>query len=101
MVAKRGEKGSLLAEAETGRLSHVPALEVGVVDTTGAGDAYCGGFVAGLVKGQGPAVCAAMGTVAASYVVEACGALATPSPEPAERDARLESALSRARTWKM
>src|SRR5947207_3316800 len=43
LVAKLGEKGSLLSEARTGALSRVPALEVDVVDTTGAGDAYCGG----------------------------------------------------------
>src|SRR5207249_238242 len=74
MVAKLGEKGSLLSEARTGALSQVPALEADVVDTTGAGDAYCGGFIAGLIDGQPPTVCAAMGTVAASYIVEACGA---------------------------
>jgi ribokinase len=99
VVAKLGEKGSLLAETRTGRLSHVPALEVDAVDTTGAGDAYCGGFIAGLIKGQPPTVCAAMGTVAASYVVETCGALATLRPRPAERKARLEWALSRIRSW--
>ena len=98
MIAKLGEKGSLLAEARTGRLSHIPALDVQVADTTGAGDAYCGGFIAGLIGGQPLAVCAAMGTVAASYVVEACGALATPRPLAADRNARVEKILSRIRT---
>ena len=30
---------------------HVPALEIDVMDTTGAGDAFCGGLVAGLAEG--------------------------------------------------
>jgi len=99
MAAKLGEKGSLISEARTGRLSHVPALDVEVVDTTGAGDAYCGGFIAGLIAGHPLTVCAAMGTVAASYVVEACGALATARPETADRNARLEKSLSCVRPW--
>jgi sugar/nucleoside kinase (ribokinase family) len=99
VVAKLGEKGSLVSEAGTGRLTQVPALDVDVMDTTGAGDAYCGGFAAGLIAGQPLAVCGAMGTVAASYVVQACGALATSRPELAERNTRLEKALSRVRSW--
>jgi ribokinase len=99
MVAKLGEEGSLVAEAGSGRLLHVPALAVDVVDTTGAGDAYCGGFVAGLGAGRPLEVCAAMGTVAASYVVEACGALATARPTAEDRDRRLASALGRVRPY--
>jgi hypothetical protein len=34
-----------------------------------------------------------MGTVSASYIVEACGALETERPDSAERDARLETVL--------
>jgi sugar/nucleoside kinase (ribokinase family) len=99
MIAKLGGEGSLVCEAQTGRLFHVPALPVDVVDTTGAGDAYCGGFVAGLVAGQSLELAAAMGTVAASYVVEATGALATTRPSPEERDRRLRDVLSRVRTF--
>lgn len=89
MVAKLGEKGSLVCEGGTGVLTHVPAFPAAMVDTTGAGDGYCGGFLAGLVAGRPLAVCAAMGTVSASYVVEAHGALATYEPTFEERDERL------------
>jgi ribokinase len=99
MVAKLGQEGSLLAEAGTGRLIHVPALTVDVVDTTGAGDGYCGGFVAGLGDGRPLEVAAAMGTVAASYVVEACGALATARPSPEDRDRRLAAVLAGIRPY--
>lgn len=98
MVGKIGSKGSLLAEAGTGRLTHVPAHPVDVVDTTGAGDAYCGGFLAGLTSGRSLVDCGAMGTVSASYVVQACGALATPRPDAGERNARLAAVLARTAT---
>ena len=80
MVAKLGERGSLVCDAESGVLIHTPAHPVQVVDTTGAGDGYCGGFVAGLAAGRPLAECAAMGAVSASYVIEACGALETQRP---------------------
>lgn len=97
VIAKLGERGSLVCEAQTGRLADVPALRVDVVDTTGAGDAYCGGFLAGLVERRNLIECAAMGTVAASYVVEACGALATARPAEADRRGRLDQVLANAR----
>ncbi len=86
---KVGEQGSLICDFRTGDVTHVPVYPVETFDTTGAGDGYCGGFLAGLVAGHPPEVCAAMGTVSASYVVEACGALATVQPDEADRDARL------------
>ncbi len=93
MVVKRGEEGSIVCDAATGRLTHVPAFPAEVVDTTGAGDGYCGGFLAGLIAGRPLAECAAMGTVSASYVIEACGALETRRPSPADRDGRLQAVL--------
>lgn len=30
---------------------HIPAYQVAVADTTGCGDSYCGGFIAGLARG--------------------------------------------------
>ena len=94
MGAKLGEQGSIVCDARTGEVYHVPAFPARVVDTTGAGDAFCGGVVAGLMAGRPVAECAAMGTVSASYVVEACGALETVRPPPEERDARLQAILS-------
>lgn len=93
MVAKLGEQGSLLAEGGTGRLVRIPCLPVNARDTTGAGDAYCGGFLAGIVAGRPVAEAAAMGTVSASYVVEAVGALATALPSRSELKERLERVL--------
>ena len=97
MAAKLGERGSLVCDAESRVLIHTPAHPVTVVDTTGAGDGYCGGFAAGLAAGRPLAECAAMGSVAASYVVEACGALATERPGVTARRARLDRVLAETR----
>jgi hypothetical protein len=97
MVAKLGERGSLVCDAESGVLIRTPAHSANVVDTTGAGDGYCGGFVAGLAAGRPLAECAAMGTVAASYVIEACGALETQQPSVAARQGRPQRVLAETR----
>jgi sugar/nucleoside kinase (ribokinase family) len=93
MIAKLGAGGSLVCDAGTGELYRVPVVAVQVVDTTGAGDAYCGGFLAGLVAGRPVVECAAMGTVSASYVVGVSGALATARPDASERNKRLAGIL--------
>lgn len=94
LVAKLGERGALVCESGNGRLTHIPAYPARVVDTTGAGDGFCGGFIAGLVEGETPVSSAVRGTVSASFVVEAYGALDTLRPDYAERSARLEQVRS-------
>ncbi len=54
-----------------GRHFHVPAIETTPVDTIGAGNAFCGAFLAGLAEGIENAACHAV--VAASYVIEQVG----------------------------
>jgi sugar/nucleoside kinase (ribokinase family) len=44
VVIKRGGNGAL-AQARGTSVVQVPAIEVGVVDTTGAGDAFAAGFI--------------------------------------------------------
>jgi sugar/nucleoside kinase (ribokinase family) len=48
-VLKDGARGSLLVQPDG--VVGVPAFEVDVVDTTGCGDSYCAGFIAGLSHG--------------------------------------------------
>lgn len=52
----------------------VPANKVEVVDTTGAGDLFAAGFMAGLAKGADDATCAKMGCAAAGAVISHIGA---------------------------
>lgn len=73
LVIKDGGHGSILFAPPNGPAMHIPALECLVKDPTGAGDAYCGGYVAGMVMGNDPLKCAVMGTVSASYAVEGVG----------------------------
>ena len=94
VAAKLGDQGSIVCEAGGGVLHRVSVYPADVLDTTGAGDSYCGGFLAGLVAGRPVAECTAMGTVSASYVVEARGALATRRPPASERDARLGAVMA-------
>lgn len=66
-----GEEGSLVATA--GAVTRVPALKVAVSDTTGCGDAYCAGFVTGLLHGHDPLTAARWGTAAAARVATGLG----------------------------
>ncbi|GGK66873.1 sugar kinase [Planomonospora parontospora subsp. parontospora] len=71
VVVTLGGEGSLVATAsETVRL---PALDVAVVDTTGCGDAYCAGFIAGLAGGRGVLDAARLGTEVAARVAGGLG----------------------------
>ena len=68
----RSEAGSLIIQgAETVTVAAEPTK---VVDTTGAGDAYAAGFLAGLTSGKSLAVCGRMGSIAASEVISHYGA---------------------------
>lgn len=63
----RGADGSLILRGEE-RVS-VPAAPATVKDTTGAGDAYAAGFLAGYTAGRPLDVCARLGSVAAAEVI--------------------------------
>ena len=52
----------------------LPVFATKVLDPTGAGDAYCGGFGIGLCQLDDPVSAGLYGTVAASFVIEGFGA---------------------------
>lgn len=52
LILKLGPQGCLFSDGDDREL--VPAFIVDVVDTTGAGDAFVGGFLAGMVKQMTP-----------------------------------------------
>lgn len=89
IVIKLGAQGSLVYDVHLDQLTHVPVYPANVFDTTGAGDAYCGGFLAGYLLTKDPIAAAQYGTVSASYVIEAIGALATAQPNPEDIRSRL------------
>ena len=57
VIITRGEKGCFLSHLDD--FGEVPAFKVTAVDTTGAGDAFVGGFAAGLVANNGDLLAAA------------------------------------------
>lgn len=75
-VIKMGDKGCLLATG-SGR-KRLPAFVMPVVDTTGAGDAFAAGFLAGLVSGRSLEDCARLGCAAGGCCVGFPGASAFP-----------------------
>lgn len=74
VAVKRGREGSLVWDRRAGRSICVPALPVAAVDPTGAGDSWCGGFLAGLVETGDPVAAAHHGSVAAARIVGHFGA---------------------------
>lgn len=75
VVLKLGSDGALVHERPGGQFWHVPAAPVRVVDVTGAGDAFCGGFMADFVRSGDPVRAAITGAVSASLAVQDYGAL--------------------------
>ncbi|GFN22355.1 carbohydrate kinase family protein [Thermanaeromonas sp. C210] len=75
VALKLGERGVLLYDADKGAFCHVPSAAEKVVDVTGAGDAFCGGFLEGLVETNDPITAALYGTVSASVALEDFGAI--------------------------
>ena len=75
-VFKMGAEGSSIAwRGASGDVEEirVPAFASPVVDSTGCGDAYCAGFVVGLLRGWDLAECARLGTAAAGLVIQGLG----------------------------
>lgn len=73
LVVTYGAQGSEILLRDGG-VEPVPAAKVHeVVDPTGAGDAFRGGFVAGLMEGFELGVCGRMGSTAAVYCIEQYG----------------------------
>ena len=72
IIVTMGELGSLVSTPD-GEIN-IPAFKPKkVVDPTGAGDAYRGGLISGLVRGKSIEHCARMGSVCASFAVEFYG----------------------------
>ncbi len=71
VVVTLGAEGSLVLTRRHRAL--LPAPPVAVTDTSGCGDAYCAGFLAGLLHGRGVVEAARWGSVAAGHVAGVLG----------------------------
>jgi ribokinase len=87
VVVTLGASGALLKNRQV--MKHIPAVGAGpVVDTTGAGDAFNGGFAVGLAEGMSAEDAIALGCAAAGISVTRHGT-APSMPKRAEVDALL------------
>jgi fructokinase len=68
----RAEDGSVILRGA--ERVEVAAEKTTVVDTTGAGDAYAAGFLAGYTQGRSLAACGRLGSIAAAEVISHYGA---------------------------
>jgi ribokinase len=100
LVVKLGARGSLILDPLEGKMHHVYAYPAQAVDPTGAGDAYCGGFLAAFVETRDALHAARCGTVSASFAVEHFGAVPSNLPDQAERDRRLRETKLQQLKWK-
>lgn len=94
IVIKRGKEGQLLYDATAKKRWILPAYNSRVADPTGAGDAFCGGFLAGLQQHEDPLKAAAYGNVSASLSMEGSGPFYPLDVLPGLAQARLDAMLS-------
>lgn len=71
-VVKVGAKGAFVQRGN--EIVSIPPMQADVVDTTGAGDMWAAGFLAGLVKGENLEKCGMMGAIVAKNIIEVVGA---------------------------
>jgi fructoselysine-6-P-deglycase FrlB-like protein/sugar/nucleoside kinase (ribokinase family) len=92
IVVKLGAQGCLVRAASDGIVHRVGVSPVTAVDATGAGDAFCGGFLAGLAEGLEPVHAAQRGAVSAAFAITDFGLLTLAQVTPAMARERLEQA---------
>ncbi len=89
LVVKRGRAGSRLVAADGRRMLDVPAFPVTDPEPTGAGDAFCGGVLAGMRHFGALREALACGAVSASFAVQAPGLRGLLDATRAEAERRL------------
>lgn len=90
VVIKRGALGVLLYEHVSRSYWEIPAYPVQAIDPTGVGDAFCGGFLAGLRLKYDPFEAALMGSVSASFKIQGSGPFYPMDSMPELVQARLD-----------
>ncbi|HTP02896.1 MAG TPA: carbohydrate kinase family protein [Anaerolineales bacterium] len=97
IVIKRGGHGQLIYDVQARRRWEVPSYPARPTDPTGAGDAFCGGFLAGFRKTYDPVEATLYGNVSASLKMEGTGAFYPLDMLPGLAEARLHALRDLAR----
>ncbi len=91
IIIKRGLAGQLLYIAADRSRWEIPTYPAREADLTGAGDSFCGGFLAGYRHTYDPLQAALFGNVSASLVIEGSGVFFALDTLPGLPRARLET----------
>jgi sugar/nucleoside kinase (ribokinase family) len=91
IVVKRGGLGQMLYDGAGRKRWEIPAYPAQLVDPTGAGDSFCGGFLAGYKQTYDPLRAVLYGNVSASLTIEGSGAFHALEALPGLAQARLQS----------
>jgi sugar/nucleoside kinase (ribokinase family) len=91
VVVKRGQQGQLLYDVTGNHRCEIPAYPSRIADLTGAGDAFCGGFLAGFQQTNDPLLAVLYGSVSASLTIEGSGPFYALDVLPGLAKARLHS----------
>jgi len=84
VVVRLGMSGCLVGRGES-TLVQLPGVPVTIVDTTGAGDAHLGAFIAGLAAGRDAVAAARRANVVAALTVTRRGPATSPTAEETDR----------------
>ena len=99
VVIRMAEQG-IWVQDKQGNRWRIPAVPTQVVDVTGAGNAFCGGLLAGLVEDLPFLETALRGLVGASFAIEQVGVPETLVPGSPEAFRRLDWARSQVQNMK-
>ena len=91
VIIKRGGLGQMVYDATNHRRYEVPAYPARIIDPTGGGDAFCGGFIVGYSESYDPVRAALYGNVSASLTLEGSGAFFALDALTGLAQARLET----------
>jgi sugar/nucleoside kinase (ribokinase family) len=73
VALRQGADGATVYRADRGETWYIPAIETAVVDPVGAGNTFCGAFLAGWVQSGDARLAGLYGVIAASFLVEQVG----------------------------
>ena len=96
VALKLAGRGGLVLDRDTARELHWAPRVTRVVDTTGAGDAFAAGFLAGRARGEPIEGCCQRGVVSASFALEDWGARGLLAADRAAAERRLAEWFGRA-----
>jgi hypothetical protein len=91
IVIKRGANGQYLYDHASHTRWIIPAYPARVIDPTGTGDAFCGGFLSGYRNTYSPLQAVLFGNISASMKIEGNGPFYALEALPALAQARLEA----------